>query len=128
MVVPKPEVRAESPDVGQRTAPEPTALDARKATILRTVVQEHILTGDGQGSGQPRAQVRVVQEIENQPEGCGDAAGPQTPVGRRLVFIDPIKTIEQESASDDSRQAGRSACGPEIAGAPGRSGDADHAR
>ena len=51
MVVPKPEVRAESPDVGQRTAPEPTALDARKATILRTVVQEHILTGQPIGSG-----------------------------------------------------------------------------
>lgn len=52
MVEPKPEVRAESP-AGMTTSPagDTPVLDARKATILRTVVQEHILTGQPIGSG-----------------------------------------------------------------------------
>src|SRR3954454_17004988 len=88
--------------VGVVVVAEGGEVEPRADAVAEEVGEEDVLAGEGERLGDCREAPDVGEEVEDQPEGGGDGAGPEAPRGGRVVLEDAVGAVEEEGGDGEA--------------------------
>ena len=83
--------------------------------------QENILSGDGEGFGKPGVRADIRKVVEEEPQGGGDGASPETPGRRGVILVNSVQAMQKQCAAGAAgdEKKGESSTRPDGGGVGG---------